>query len=252
MRHRMRLHMLVGSLVVCGVLGPAVAAGVLASTVPGIPGDGQDEDTPYLPAGVPTIHVHVFPHWFGSVVSKAGGGVLEGYISCPKACQRPVGVGSHVTLHETPTTPGGVFLNWSGVTCAPPTTQTSQDCLVIIAPDATEIQVIANYKDLALPPPGPKSSKGGGPCCTLTVTVSSGGCGATCWVDSEDFSIDNCASSGGTCSATYAQNSTHVLTATTTNRGFTFDHWTGCDVPSGDQCTMHMNSNKNVGATFSS
>lgn len=46
---------------IAGLLAAAGATGVFASTVP-IPGDGAGEDTPFLPTGIPILHVHVDPH----------------------------------------------------------------------------------------------------------------------------------------------------------------------------------------------
>ena len=53
MKNRSRLHLLVGLLVLCTTLGLVAAGSVTARIEPGIPGDGQNQDSPALPEGVP-------------------------------------------------------------------------------------------------------------------------------------------------------------------------------------------------------
>jgi len=54
----------------------------------------------------------------------------------------------------------------------------------------------------------------------------------------------------GDCSETCDSGTNDNLTANA-NSGYTLSNWTGCDAPSGNLCTMTMNSNKSVTANFS-
>jgi hypothetical protein len=56
-------------------------------------------------------------------------------------------------------------------------------------------------------------------------------------------------STSGDCSESYPDGTSVTLTATAAS-GSTFAGWTNCDAPSGNQCTMTMNANKTVTATF--
>jgi len=53
----------------------------------------------------------------------------------------------------------------------------------------------------------------------------------------------------GDCSQTYDKGTPGILTATP-NSGFVFDHWSGCDSSSGNQCTVAMNAGKSITAYF--
>lgn len=97
MKRRLRRVALAG--VLAGVLAGAAATGVLANPVPTIPGDGPGEDSPYLPAGVPVLHVHLNPHGFGWIRSTTPAVYL---IDCPLACRRPVAPGTSITLEAHP------------------------------------------------------------------------------------------------------------------------------------------------------
>ncbi len=82
---------------------------------------------------------------------------------------------------------------------------------------------------------------------TLTVTGAGTGTGT---VTSTGI---NCTITAGTtsgdCSETVAHGTNITLTATASS-GSTFAGWTNCDSPSGNQCTMTMNADKTVTATF--
>jgi hypothetical protein len=56
-------------------------------------------------------------------------------------------------------------------------------------------------------------------------------------------------STSGDCSESYPDGTSVTLTATAAS-GSTFAGWTNCDAPSGNQCTMTMNADKTVTATF--
>ncbi len=99
MRFKRRLRRASLVVALAGVLAAAGAAGVLANTVPGIPGDGPGEDSPFLPAGVPILHVHLNPHGFGWIRSTTPAVYL---IDCPLACRRPVAAGTSITLEAHP------------------------------------------------------------------------------------------------------------------------------------------------------
>ncbi len=77
---------------------------------------------------------------------------------------------------------------------------------------------------------------------TLTVTRQGTGSGT---VTSSPLGI-NC---GSDCQESYAYGTLVTLTATPAS-GSTFAGWANCDSPSGNQCTMTMNTNKTVTATF--
>lgn len=51
------------------------------------------------------------------------------------------------------------------------------------------------------------------------------------------------------CAETYTQGTVVTLTATQ-SAGYQFDSWTGCDSPSGNQCTVTMSANRSVTAHF--
>lgn len=78
---------------------------------------------------------------------------------------------------------------------------------------------------------------------TLTVTKSGPGSGT---VTSNPAGID----CGGDCSESYNENTSVTLTATPAS-GSTFGSWTGCDSVNGNQCTVAMNANRTVNASFS-
>jgi hypothetical protein len=117
------------------------AAAVPQGTIPWIPSDGQDEDGAYVDPSRPSLHVHVYEHWAGSVEAID---LPAGMINCPSACHRNVPAGMKVTLRETPSGTGYTFDHWEGVTCEAPTTQTSRECTFTI-PAGGELDVIAVY-----------------------------------------------------------------------------------------------------------
>jgi hypothetical protein len=82
---------------------------------------------------------------------------------------------------------------------------------------------------------------------TLTVTGAGTGSGT---VTATGISCTITAgSTSGDCSESYPDGTSVTLTATAAS-GSTFAGWTNCDAPSGNQCTMTMNANKTVTATF--
>ncbi|HVO63877.1 MAG TPA: Ig-like domain-containing protein [Terriglobales bacterium] len=81
----------------------------------------------------------------------------------------------------------------------------------------------------------------------LTVQIGTSGGSASGSVTSSPTGI-NCPNT--TCSANFAVGTTVTLTASP-NSGSSFNHWDGCDAPSGITCTMNMNAAKTVTANFS-
>jgi hypothetical protein len=145
--------------------------------------------------------------------SGSGSGTVssgDGLINCG-------GDGTVVTLTAAATA-GSVFTGWSGEGCSG-----TGNCIVTMTAAKTVSATFVLGRILTVN----RAGTGGG-----TVTSNSGNI--------------NC---GATCSDTYVEGATVVLTATpdaTSN----FTSWTGCDNPSGTQCTMTMNNNKTVTATF--
>ena len=79
----------------------------------------------------------------------------------------------------------------------------------------------------------------------LNVSVNPGGGGTVKDVLTNGTAI-NCP---GDCSETYASGTPVNLTATAT-AGYKFVNWTGCDTPSGANCSMNMTSTQTVTANF--
>jgi CSLREA domain-containing protein len=77
----------------------------------------------------------------------------------------------------------------------------------------------------------------------LTVSTAGTGAGAVSGVG-----ID-CAGAGTDCAGAFNSGQSALLSATP-GSGSSFSGWTGCDSPSGNQCTMTMNANKSVTASF--
>ena len=130
------------------------AASAPQGTIPWIPSDGQDEDGAYVDPSRPSLHVHVYEHWAGSVEATD---LSAGMINCPSACHRNIAAGTLVTLRETPSGSGYTFDHWEGVVCRKPTTQTSRDCTFAI-PSSGVLEVIAVYSGSwrAEPQPDPE------------------------------------------------------------------------------------------------
>jgi hypothetical protein len=85
---------------------------------------------------------------------------------------------------------------------------------------------------------------------TVTFNLSVSLTGATNGVVVSSPAGINCGSGGNTCSAPFAANSTVALTATP-NTGHTFGGWgTGCSTVSGTTCSVLLNTNIAVSASF--
>jgi quercetin dioxygenase-like cupin family protein len=106
------------------------------NTIPSIVDDGQGEDTPAIPPGLPLLHVHISQHWFGYV--RSSGSYL---LDCPRACLRPIAAGSPVTLTATPNS-GWAFDKWSGGPCDGQTTSTC----TFTMPTDSNTDIIAAFK----------------------------------------------------------------------------------------------------------
>jgi hypothetical protein len=147
----------------------------------------------------------------GNVTSSPAG------ISCGGDCSQTYDHGTEVSL-STSADPGWVFAGWSGSGCSG-----TGSCQVTMDGAKT---VSATFLERF----------------TLDVTKSGTGSGT---VTSSPSGI-NC---GGDCTNDYTDGQLVTLTATVSS-GSTFGGWTGCDSPSGNQCTMTMNADKTVNAAF--
>ena len=146
----------------------------------------------------------------GTVTSDPAG------ISCGVDCSQIYADGASVVLTATATA-GSLFTGWSG-DCS----GTNVTCTVVM--DANK-NVTATFK----------------PVRTLIVTKSGSGSGT---VTSDSTGID----CGADCSESYVDGASVTLTATAT-AGSVFTGWSG-DCSGTDDCTLTMNANKNVTATF--
>jgi len=82
------------------------------------------------------------------------------------------------------------------------------------------------------------------PAYTLTVNKSGTGSGTVTGTGI------NCEFGGNDCSENYASGTSVTLTATPIENIYKFASWSGCDIPSGNICTVIMNQSKTVTATF--
>jgi hypothetical protein len=83
---------------------------------------------------------------------------------------------------------------------------------------------------------------------TFTLTAATDGTGSGS-VSADSGAIADCSASGGTCSDSYADGTTVTLSPSA-DTGSSFAGWTGCDDVTGDLCTITVNGDKNVTATF--
>jgi hypothetical protein len=153
-----------------------------------------------------------------SLTGGAGGTItsVPAGIDCPAgACSAVFSPGTGVTLTETPAE-GATFIGWSGAGCS----GTSPNCVVSMT------QAFSVSATFTFP---------------LTTAVANGSGGT---IASEPAGID----CGATCGASFVAGSLVVLTATPS--GGAFAGWVGCDVPSGNTCTMTMNAVRSVTANF--
>ncbi|MBI5750307.1 MAG: InlB B-repeat-containing protein, partial [Nitrospinae bacterium] len=137
-------------------------------------------------------------------------------IDCGADCSEAYNSATVVTLTPTPDT-GSYFAGWSGdADCSDGSVTIDADktCTALFTLNAYNLNITIN------PPAGG------------TVTAP----GINC---------------PGDCTESYNYNTSVTITAVA-NTGYTFDSWTNCDSPSGNQCTMTMNSDKTVTANFTS
>jgi hypothetical protein len=87
---------------------------------------------------------------------------------------------------------------------------------------------------------------GGGGVPSFSLNVSLNGNGT---VASNPAGINCTTGNQGTCQKTFSQG-TQVTLAAAQASGWQFSNWAGCDSVNGNQCTVTMNANKNVTATF--
>ena len=122
--------------------------------------------------------------------------------------------------------PGGTFENFSGTSMAAPHVTGSWAVLKSKAPSATVDQVLQAL-----------SSTG------VSITDSRNG------VTKPRIKVDAALNALGSASSGYSSGTVVTLTAAA-NSGFTFQGWTGCDSVSGSNCTVTMNTNRSVTASF--
>lgn len=151
--------------------------------------------------------------------SGAGSGTVSGDgIACGTNCYEIVSRGQVITLIAVAAA-GSTFAGWSG--CDTPNGAT---CTMSL--DATKT-VVAFFELFASPS-------------TLTVTRSGSGSGTV---------TGSGITCGNDCSETVANGLSITLTAVPAG-GATFTGWSGCDAPSGAECTMSMTASKTVTALF--
>jgi hypothetical protein len=141
-------------------------------------------------------------------------------IACGQDCTETYPQGTQVTLTATPAT-GSTFTGWSGEGCSGTST-----CTVSMTQARN---VIATFT-LQPPPPMLTVSKAG----TGSGTVTSSPAGINC---------------GSACSAPFASGTSVTLTATAA-AGSTFTGWSGGGCSGTGPCTVNMDQNRAVTATF--
>jgi hypothetical protein len=176
---------------------------------------------------------------YGSVVMRtltvAGAGTGNGTvtatgISCTITagstsgdCSESYPDGTSVTLTATAAS-GSTFAGWTN--CDAPS---GNQCTMTMNADKT-VTATFNVVMRTLTVAGAGTGNG-----TVTAT------GISCTITA--------GSTSGDCSESYPDGTSVTLTATAAS-GSTFAGWTNCDAPSGNQCTMTMNADKTVTATF--
>ena len=127
----------------------AALVGATSALAADSPGKNPGEDTPFLPPGVPVLHVRIDPQGFGYVRNTTPDIYL---VDCPLACRRPLASGTSVTLMATPNA-GYKVTGWT-ITDAPSTLtcqgQTSSVCSFTMPgattglPASGELEVVAH------------------------------------------------------------------------------------------------------------
>jgi VWFA-related protein len=138
-------------------------------------------------------------------------------IDCDPDCSEAFGAGDTVKLTAAPD-PSSTFVGWSGACSG------TGDCPVTMNSDLT---VTATFDRIRHTLTVEKKGSGSG------TVVSSGG-------------VIDC---GSTCSATFDHGQSVDLTASADN-GSVFAGWSGCDADNGNVCSVVMNSDRLVTATF--
>ena len=144
-------------------------------------------------------------------------------------CTHIYASGTSVTLTASPLL-GATFASWSGCNSTSGT-----QCTVTMNANKT---VTATFNQLTSP---------------WTLTVNGAGNGSGTIKEPASGANINCSWNGsaksGDCSNSYANGASVTLTANAAS-GSTFASWSGCNSTSGTQCTVTMNANKTVTATF--
>lgn len=149
----------------------------------------------------------------GTITSSPAG------VSCGSDCSESYPEGTLVTLTASPAG-GSIFGGWSGAGCSG-----AGACIVTMDAARSVTATLTLSRTLSVGQAGSGSG-----------TVSSSPSGITC---------------APTCVHAYPDLESVILTASPA-AGSTFTSWAGCDVPVGNQCTMTMDTNESVTATFTS
>jgi len=148
-----------------------------------------------------------------TVQPPSNGTVSGGGISCPGTCSATLNPNQSVTLNATPTG-SFIFLGWGGACGGTGTT-----CTLTMNGDKTVSASFGAPPRLTVTPPSNGKVSGGGISCP------------------------------GTCTATFKPGLSVTLTATP-NNGFSFLGWGGSCSGTRTTCTVTMNGDKNVSASF--
>ncbi len=171
-------------------------------------------------ASYPGVYSRVsrYTAWLTQHTGLSFGGPL---ISCGARCTAQLGLNSQVTLAATPAT-GSTFAGWSGACSG------TGSCTVAMSAARS---VTATFNAAPVPT------------FALSVTKSGTGAGA---VTSSPAGI-NCSS--GTCTASFAQNSSVTLSAAA-GSGAAFAGWSGACTGTSSTCVVAMSAAKSTTATF--
>ena len=165
-------------------------------------------------------------HLVSVAKNGTGGGTVvaaSGPVNCGATCSAQYDEGTPVVLTATAAT-HSTFAGWSGCDST-----SGNQCTVNV--DAVE-NVTATFNLI---------SHG------LNLTVGGNGAGK---VDADFGAIVNCTKSGGTCTDSQIEGTTIILTATPSDSHSSVS-WSGCDSKAGNECTVTLDSDKAVTATFS-
>jgi len=212
-----------GSFELCNNIGPSVPHGEACGAYSEPPGSGGAKLTAVFN---PSANVQ-----YALTVNKTGNGLGSTAIECDEGsgfvpCTSPIDEGTEVKVTATAGA-NSVLAQLTGTGSAAghcaPTSETAGNCTFTIEEDSSiEAKFEPFYELKAL-----KAGTGNG-------TIASSPAGINC---------------GATCTAKFAEGTSVVLTATEASDSH-FVEWSGCDSVTANQCTVAMNANRSVTATF--